>query len=80
MASIVNNMAAAASNVSFASPLANAKHAQIFTSTQIGGVLSQLSELNGWVVAATLLLVLVAYDQCEQVFYLNNPRIALTSE
>ncbi|RDL33691.1 Cytochrome P450 [Venustampulla echinocandica] len=66
MADIANM--AAASNVSLPSPLANAKHADILSNPQVSGVLNQLSELNGWVVAVTLLLVLVAYDQFSYIW------------
>jgi len=50
-------------NVSFASPLADAKYAQILGNPQINGFLTKVSELNGWTIALTILLVLVAYDQ-----------------
>lgn len=52
-------------NVSFASPLADAKYAQILGNTQINGFLTKVSELSGWTIAITILLVLVAYDQCK---------------
>ncbi|PMD23201.1 cytochrome P450 [Hyaloscypha hepaticicola] len=51
------------SNVTFASPLADAKYAQIVGHPQIDGLLGKLGELSGWQIAITLLLVLVAYDQ-----------------
>jgi C-22 sterol desaturase len=54
---------ATASNVSFASPLADAKYAQIVGHPQIDGLLGRLGELSGWQIAVTLLLVLIAYDQ-----------------
>lgn len=52
-------------NASFASPLADAKYAQFVGHPQIDSLLTQLSELSGWTIAITLLLVAVAYDQCE---------------
>jgi len=56
---------ATASNVSFASPLADAKYAQIVGHLQIDGLLGRLAELSGWQIAFTILLVLIAYDQCK---------------
>lgn len=56
---------ASASNASFASPPADAKYAQIVGNPQIDGLLGRLGELSGWQIALTLLLVLVAYDQCK---------------
>jgi C-22 sterol desaturase len=62
-----------ASNVTFASPLADAKYAQIVGHPQIDGLLGKLGELSGWQIAITLLLVLVAYDQSKPVRISNNP-------
>ena len=62
-----------ASNVTFASPLADAKYAQIVGHPQIDGLLGKLGELSGWQIAITLLLVLVAYDQSKHVRISNNP-------
>jgi C-22 sterol desaturase len=56
-------------NVSFASPLADAKYAQTLGNPQINGFLTKLSELSGWTIALTILLVLVAYDQCKYPSY-----------
>lgn len=56
---------ATASNGSFASPLADAKYAPIIGNPQLDGLLGRLGELSGWQIALTLLLVLVAYDQCK---------------
>ena len=61
----------ASQNVSFASPLADAKYAQILGSPQISGFLTKLSEVSGWTVAFTIFLVLVAYDQCK---YLSHEK------
>jgi C-22 sterol desaturase len=55
----------AALNASIASPLADAKVTQFVGHAQIDSVLTQLLELNGWAVAFTILMVLVAYDQCK---------------
>ena len=52
-------------NASFASPLADAKYPQFVGHPQIDSILTQLSEISGWTIAVTLLLVAVAYDQCE---------------
>ncbi|KAH8774825.1 cytochrome P450 [Hyaloscypha finlandica] len=59
---------ATASNVSFASPLADAKYAQIVGHLQIDGLLGRLAELSGWQIAFTILLVLIAYDQCSYLW------------
>jgi C-22 sterol desaturase len=56
---------ATTSNVSFASPLADAKYTQIIGQPQIDGLLGRLGELSGWTIALTLLLILIAYDQCK---------------
>jgi C-22 sterol desaturase len=55
---------ATAQNASFASPLADAKFAKIIGNAQLPDVLSKITELSGWTIAFTVLLVLVAYDQC----------------
>lgn len=52
-------------NLSFASPLADAKYAQILGNPQINGFLAKVSDLSAWTIALTILLVLVAYDQCK---------------
>ncbi|KAE9363531.1 cytochrome P450 [Stipitochalara longipes BDJ] len=57
-----------ASNGSFASPLADAKYAQIIGHPQIDGLLGRLGELSGWQIALTLLVVLIAYDQCSYIW------------
>jgi len=57
-------MAATAQNVSFASPLADAKFAQIVGNDHINDLLTSITELSAWKVVVTILLVLVAYDQC----------------
>lgn len=52
----------AAANVSYASPTADAAFARIQPAT--GGLAAQvLQNLNGWSIALTVLLGLVAYDQ-----------------
>ena len=57
-------MAATAQNVSFASPLADAKLTQIVGNSYVDGLLGKLAELSGWQIVLTILLVLAAYDQC----------------
>lgn len=57
-------MAATAQNVSFASPLADAKFAQIAGDSRLNNLAALFSGVSGWQVAITILLVLVAYDQC----------------
>lgn len=59
-----------AENVSFASPVADAKYAQIVGNAQIDGFLTTLSGLSGWTITLTLLAMMVAYDQCK---YLAHP-------
>jgi C-22 sterol desaturase len=56
---------AALQNASFASPLADAKYAQIVGNPQIDSILSKVSEISGWSVVLTVLAILVAYDQCK---------------
>ncbi len=56
---------ASASNVSFASPLADASYAKIVDNSHVEGLLASISELSGWTIALTILAVLVAYDQCK---------------
>ncbi|KAH6716944.1 cytochrome P450 [Leptodontidium sp. 2 PMI_412] len=55
---------ATADNISFASPLADASYAQLAGASRVEGLLSTLSELSGWTIALTLLVMMVAYDQC----------------
>ncbi|CZR62360.1 probable cytochrome P450 (involved in C-22 denaturation of the ergosterol side-chain) [Phialocephala subalpina] len=57
-----------AQNVSFASPLADAKYAQIVGNTQIDGLLGRAGELSWWSIVLTALLVAVAYDQFSYVW------------
>jgi hypothetical protein len=56
---------AAASNVSFASPLADAKYAPILGNSHLDEALATISNLSGWTIALTVLAALVAYDQCK---------------
>jgi hypothetical protein len=63
---------AAVQNASFASPLADAKYAQIVGNPQIDSILSKVSEISGWSVVLTVLAVLVAYDQCEYFSTIPN--------
>lgn len=56
---------AAVSNATFASPLANADYTAA-PNAAAGGLLFRLYDgMNGFNVFASLLLVLIAYDQCE---------------
>ena len=53
-------------NSTFASPAANADYAAPIMDATGGGLLSSVyNGINGWSVVITLLLTLVAYDQCE---------------
>lgn len=52
-------------NATFASPLADAKIAQFVGHPQIDSLLTTLSELSGWTILLTLVLVAAAYDQCK---------------
>ena len=74
MASIV-----AAANASYASPLADAKVAQIVGHPQIDGLIAQISQLSPWTLVLTILLGLVVYDQCKYTCFLNNPQHVLTT-
>jgi len=58
-------MAAVAQNLSFASPLADAKYTTIVGNTHIDGFINQLAQLSTWQIALTILLLLVAYDQSQ---------------
>lgn len=57
---------AAVVNASFASPLANSQYAKVIDNAQIPEAWARITELSGWTIAFTALLVLVAYDQREQ--------------
>ncbi|CAL3969831.1 hypothetical protein PZA11_007599 [Diplocarpon coronariae] len=57
-----------AENLSFASPLADAKYAQVTGSSQFDRFLATLSALSGWKIALTLLALMVAYDQCSYLW------------
>lgn len=59
-------MSAMTANSSFAAPLVDAKITQLTGSPQIDGLLKNIFELSAWQIAITVLLVLVAYDQCKQ--------------
>ncbi|KAH8659082.1 hypothetical protein BGZ60DRAFT_117024 [Tricladium varicosporioides] len=52
-----------AANGSFASPLADAKYAQIVGNPQIDSIIAKVSNLSGWTIALTVLALLIAYDQ-----------------
>lgn len=57
-------MVADMANGTFASPVANALYVTTLE-PNTEGLLNQLyTRLNGWSVAITLLVLLVAYDQC----------------
>lgn len=55
-------------NVSFVSPLADAKYAQIVGNTQIDGLLVRVGELSWWSILLTTFLIAVAYDQFSYVW------------
>ncbi|KAI9816217.1 MAG: RNA polymerase C-22 sterol desaturase [Pycnora praestabilis] len=60
---------AAAVNASFASPLADAKHAAGLEDNYVGAVMSQVyNGMGGWSIAISLLLMLVAYDQFKYIW------------
>ena len=52
-------------NVSFVSPLTDAKFVQAVGSSQVNEILATISHLSGWTIAFTIVLGLVAYDQCK---------------
>lgn len=53
-------------NGSFVSPTADAKAAQQLVQLDVNGVLNRIAaNTNGWTIALTVLLMCVAYDQCE---------------
>ena len=54
-----------AANASFVSPTADAKVAHTIAAFDASGVLSKmLNNLSGWQLVLTVILSLVAYDQC----------------
>jgi len=54
-----------AANASFVSPTADAKVAHTIAAFNASGVLSKmLNNLSGWQLVLTVILSLVAYDQC----------------
>ncbi|KAF1992413.1 sterol C-22 desaturase [Aulographum hederae CBS 113979] len=58
-----------ATNASYASPLADAANAHLMHNSIASGILARLlSNVNGWSVALTLFLSLVAYDQIMYVW------------
>ena len=66
----------AAENISFSSPLADAKLAHLVGTSQLDSLFTKLSEISGWAIALTVLLVLVAYDQC--MSSASDSRLVLT--
>lgn len=53
-------------NGSFVSPTADAKVAQHLAQLDFNSVLHRIvANTNGWTIALTVLLMCVAYDQCE---------------
>jgi hypothetical protein len=60
-------MASMASNDSFTSILANTKYAAVNIPQQIDFVLDTVTNLSPWSILFTVLAVLVAYDQSEQL-------------
>ena len=51
---------------SFASPSADADPLAIVTTQN--GILGKILSMSGWSIALTILLLLIAYDQCEPFF------------
>ena len=56
---------AALSNGSFVSPLANLDHVAAMPITDSSFLFHVYSGINAWSAVLTVLLMLVAYDQCE---------------
>lgn len=67
---------AAVQNMTYASPAADAKFAEILGAGPLADILAQLPEVSALSIAITVLLVLVAYDQCE-CFWQSNVRAIL---
>ncbi|KAK2626325.1 hypothetical protein QTJ16_004587 [Diplocarpon rosae] len=57
-----------AENLSFTSPLADAKYAQVAGSSQFDSFMATLLALSRWKIALTLLALMVAYDQCNYLW------------
>lgn len=53
-------------NGSFVSPTADAKVAHMVTELNVNGIVNRVLEgVSGWTIILTILLMTVAYDQCE---------------
>ncbi|KAF2010295.1 cytochrome P450 [Aaosphaeria arxii CBS 175.79] len=55
-------------NGSFVSPSADAKVAHQIAQLNVNGIISSILNVNGWTLALTLFLVLVAYDQFKYIY------------
>ncbi|KAI9645402.1 RNA polymerase C-22 sterol desaturase [Ciborinia camelliae] len=58
-------MAGLVQNITYASPVADAKLAQVIGYPQLNGYLAKLAQVSAWQIVLTILCVLVAYDQCK---------------
>lgn len=67
-------MADVVQNITYASPVADAKFAQIIGHPQLNGYLAKLAEVSAWQIVLTILCLMVAYDQCKK-----NPSIIRTT-
>lgn len=68
-----------AANVQYASPTADAQYAHKLGDLSVNGILNTVVErANGWSIALTLFLVLVAYDQCALPIFLNTLNVTET--
>lgn len=68
---------AAVNNASFTSPVANADYSDSLTAAT-GGLLSRLYDgMSGFNLFLSLLLILIAYDQCEFLMHEKQPPVSL---
>lgn len=62
-------MADVVQNITYASPVADAKLAQIIGHPQLNSYLAKLAEVSAWQIVLTILCLMVAYDQCKKLLH-----------
>lgn len=53
-------------NITYASPVADARFAKVIGHPQIDGYLAKLADVSAWQIVLAILCLMVAYDQCKQ--------------
>ncbi|TGO63315.1 hypothetical protein BOTNAR_0102g00170 [Botryotinia narcissicola] len=61
-------MADVVQNITYASPVADAKFAPIIGHPQLNGFLAKLAEVSAWQIVLTIICLMVAYDQCSYIW------------